>query len=418
MTLVADLHIHSHFSISTSKLLDPPHLDLWARRKGIGLLGTGDFTHPGWAEELESSLERTDTGFYALGEDHRLPAPGEAPGGPPGRARSFFRDRVLFVPSAEVCTIYRRDDRTRKVHHVILVPTLEDAATIRHRLGRLGKIASDGRPILGIDSRDLLELVLSACADAIFIPAHIWTPWFSVLGDKTGFSTIEECYGDLAGHITAVETGLSSDPPMNRRCGFLDRFALVSNSDAHSPEKLGREATLLRMDPSYEALASALGTRHGLVGTIEFHPQEGKYHYDGHRACGVRLTPQETREHAGICPVCSRPVTVGVLSRVQDLADRDEPAAVDSAIHQALIPLKEILSEILAVGPQTKTVSRAYDTIQACLGPELDILLHADVADIAEAAGPVLAEAIRRMREGEVRIEAGFDGEYGQIRVF
>jgi DNA helicase-2/ATP-dependent DNA helicase PcrA len=334
MRFVADLHIHSHFSISTSRELTPERLEAWARRKGIQVVGTGDATHPGWLSELKESLEPAEEGLYRL----RAEAAAASPGAP---LPPEYQGRVLpprFLLSAEVCTIYRRGDRTRKVHHLILLPGLAAAESLQRRLERVGSLVSDGRPVLGLDAQRLLEIVLESCPGSCFIPAHIWTPWFSALGDKSGFDSIEECYGELAGEIYAVETGLSSDPPMNWACSFLDRFALVSNSDAHSPEKLGREANLFDTELSYPAIIAALktgaiadgsssasagsSTPRGFLGTIEFFPQEGKYHYDGHRKCGVRWEPRQTLEKGGLCPVCGKPVTVGVLHRVAQLADR------------------------------------------------------------------------------------------------
>ena len=278
---IADLHIHSKYSRATSRDGDAPHLDLWARRKGIGLLGTGDFTHPAWRAELTEMLEEAEEGLYRLRDEYRLPC--ETAG-----------DTPRFVVSGEISTIYKRGGKTRKVHHVILLPGLEAAETLSHRLEAIGNLHSDGRPILGLDSRDLLEITLDCCPRAIFIPAHIWTPHFSLFGAFSDFSTLEECYGDLSGHIHALETGLSSDPPMNRRLSMLDRYLLVSNSDAHSPAKLGREANVLEGAPSYPALRRALETGEGLHGTVEFYPEEGKYHLDGHRRCQCCLEPAET----------------------------------------------------------------------------------------------------------------------------
>ena len=283
--LIADLHIHSRFSRATSRECDAPHLDLWARRKGVDLLGTGDFTHPAWRKELSEALEPAGEGVFALKEALRLPCEVE------GEAR--------FVLSAEISSIYKKDGRTRKVHNVILMPSFEAAERLSVRLERVGNLHSDGRPILGLDCRDLLEMTLEACPEAVFIPAHIWTPHFSLLGAFSGFDSIEECFGDLSCHIRALETGLSSDPPMNWRVSALDGRTLVSNSDAHSPAKLAREANLLSCETSYPALRRAIETGEGFEGTIEFFPEEGKYHLDGHRACDVCLEPSETHAHGG-----------------------------------------------------------------------------------------------------------------------
>jgi len=425
MRFVADLHIHSHYSISTSRDLDPEHLDAWARRKGIAVVGSGDATHPGWLAELKERLAPAEEGLFTLR--------GGAPQASATPDRPQERGRVLpprFLLSAEVSTIYRREDRTRKVHHLVLLPGFEAAEALQRRLEHIGSLTSDGRPVLGLDSRSLLEIVLESCPGACFIPAHIWTPWFSALGDKSGFDSIEECYGGLSGQIYAVETGLSSDPPMNRACSFLDRFALVSNSDAHSPEKLGREANLFDTELSYPGILAALKTAAqggstpdstGFLGTIEFFPQEGKYHYDGHRKCGVRWEPRQTLERGGVCPVCGKPVTVGVLHRVARLADRTLEAATPQKQRppfRSLIPLKEILAELAGTGAQSRQVSRRYDELlgQGCT--ELDLLLELPVAEVARLGGEVLGEAVRRMRAGEVRVEPGYDGEYGRVTLF
>ncbi|HKE67861.1 MAG TPA: UvrD-helicase domain-containing protein, partial [Nocardioidaceae bacterium] len=325
---------------------------------------------------------------------------------------------VRFLLSVEISTIYKRADRTRKVHHLIYLPDLEAAARFNRRLARVGNIGSDGRPILGLDSRDLLEIVLDSSDGGYLVPAHLWTPWFAVLGSKSGFDAVEDCYADLADHIFAVETGLSSDPAMNWRLSSLDRYRLVSNSDAHSPPMLGREATVFDTDLDYFAVRRSLETGDGLAGTIEFFPEEGKYHTDGHRKCGVRLTPLETQAHHGLCPECGKPVTVGVLSRVEELADRPEGFRPDDAPEvRSLLQLPLIMSELLGVGPKSKQVTGQIAGLTAALGPELDILQNVPVDDI-KGHSPLLAEAVDRLRRGEVIREAGFDGEYGVIRLF
>jgi uncharacterized protein (TIGR00375 family) len=433
MRFVADLHIHSHYSISTSRDLTPAHLQAWARRKGIQVVGTGDATHPGWLAELKESLQPAEEGLFTLRSGAAADSDASStPAAIAGGALPEYRGRVLpprFLLSAEVCTIYRRGERTRKVHHLILLPGFTAAEALQRRLERVGSLVSDGRPVLGLDAQHLLEIVLETCPGACFIPAHIWTPWFSALGDKSGFDSIEECYGELAAEIFAVETGLSSDPPMNWACSFLDRFALVSNSDAHSPEKLGREANLFEAELSYPAIVGALktaasaggGAPHaGFIGTIEFFPQEGKYHYDGHRKCGVRWEPRQTLEKGGLCPVCGKPVTIGVLHRVAQLADRGLEAAAPSRRpgYQPLIQLKEILAELEGVGAQSRQVSRRYDELLAGGGTELGLLLEQPVPEVARLGGDALGEAVRRMRAGEVRVDPGYDGEYGRITLF
>ena len=320
----------------------------------------------------------------------------------------------------EISTIYKKSDKTRKIHHLIYAPDFATADRIAERLGRIGNIKSDGRPILGLDSRDLLEITLESGPGAYLVPAHIWTPWFAALGSQSGFDTIADCYGDLAPHIFAVETGLSSDPPMNWRVSFLDRYRLTSNSDAHSPGKLGREATAFDCDMDYFALRRALETGAGYVGTVEFFPEEGKYHLDGHRKCEVRLTPKETLQHGGRCPVCGEKVTVGVEHRVEVLGGSRlrGDAARDRRRGRELVPLPEMLSEIAASGVGSKTVDRMYDRVVGALGPELSILGEVPVEDIARAESSVLAEAITRLRAGKVIRDAGYDGEYGVIKLF
>jgi DNA helicase II / ATP-dependent DNA helicase PcrA len=413
MELVADLHVHSRFSRATSGDLDLEHLWLSAQRKGIGLVGTGDFTHPGWFAELEQKLRPAEPGLYELRPELCAALEGELP--PSCRARG---SGVRFLLTVEVSCIYKRDDKVRKVHNLIGLPGLEAAAELCRLLGRIGNLQSDGRPILGLDSRDLLELALEASPRAVLIPAHIWTPWFSVLGSRSGFDSIEQCYRDLAGQIFCVETGLSSDPPMNWRLASLDRYALCSSSDAHSPGKLGREATLLDCELSYDAIFAALRDRRGVRGTLEFFPEEGKYHLDGHRTCGVRLTPAQTLAYSGRCPSCGKPVTVGVLSRVEELADRPEGSKPEGAAgFVSLVGLGEVLGEVLGVGADTQTVQRAVATLLQKLGPELGILRSAPGEELRALGGPALAEAVARMRRGEVRIEGGYDGEFGRVHL-
>ncbi|MCI5955401.1 MAG: UvrD-helicase domain-containing protein [Clostridiales bacterium] len=403
---IADLHIHSKYSRATSRDCDAPHLDLWARQKGIALIGTGDFTHPAWRAELAEALEPAEEGLYRLKAPLVLP---HAIGGEHPTPR--------FVVSGEISTIYKRDGKTRKVHHVILLPSLEDAETLAHRLEAIGNLHSDGRPILGLDSRDLLEITLDTCPEAIFIPAHIWTPHFSVFGAFSDFETLEECYGDLTGHIHALETGLSSDPPMNRRLSMLDRYTLVSNSDAHSPSKLGREANLLTCALSYPALKKAIDTGEGFEGTIEFYPEEGKYHLDGHRNCHCCLEPAQTVALDGRCPVCGRKLTVGVLHRVEALADRSEPIALPKP-YESLIPLPELLAACMGVSPASKRIQESYFDLLKRLGPEFHILRNMPVDEAERAAGFAFAEGLRRLRNGQVIRKAGYDGEYGVISLF
>jgi len=409
MKLIADFHIHSRFSRATSKELTPEEIDYWAKIKGLSIVGTGDFTHPKWRAELKEKLDPVEPGLYRLKEkfrikDRMLPAE-------PGPVR--------FVFSAEISCIYKKAGSVRKLHHLILAPSLPSAEQISKTLSRIGNLNADGRPILGMDSKDLLSLVLESDEQAVLIPAHIWTPWFSLFGSMSGFDAIEDCFEDLTGQIFALETGLSSDPAMNWRLSSLDRFSLVSNSDAHSAKNLAREANIFDCAPDYFQMMNALrDPAQGYLGTVEFFPQEGKYHYDGHRKCGLRFSPKETKKHQGLCPVCKKPLTIGVMNRVDALADRDDPNQPSRAPgFKSLIPLAEVLGEILDIGPQSRAVEKEYFRLVSRLGPELKILLDAPISEI-EKEFPALALAAQRMRQGEVKVEPGYDGEYGRIKVF
>ncbi|MFD2766333.1 UvrD-helicase domain-containing protein [Micromonospora eburnea] len=413
---VADLHIHSKYSRACSRDLTLPNLARWARRKGIGVLGTGDFTHPAWYDHLRETLHPAEPGLFRLSPEAERDIARQLP---PRLASEAESDPARFLLSVEISTIYKRDDRTRKVHHLIYLPDLDAVARFNAALGRIGNLGSDGRPILGLDSRDLLEITLEASPDGYLVPAHIWTPWFSALGSKSGFDAIADCYADLAEHVFAVETGLSSDPEMNWRVGSLDRYRLVSNSDAHSLPALGREATVFASARDYFAMREALRTGDGLAGTIEFFPEEGKYHADGHRLCGVNWSPERTRAAGGRCPECGKPLTVGVLSRVDELADRPaghRPAHAREVTH--LVPLAEILGEINKVGARSKKVDGKLTELIAALGPELEILTSTPLDEIGRIGGELLAEGIGRLRRGEVRRVPGYDGEYGVITLF
>lgn len=411
MPFYADLHIHSKYSRATSRDCDLENLMFWGRKKGITVIGTGDFTHPAWYAELVEKLVPAEPGLFRLREDLEREVQRKLPPACQGETR--------FMLSVEISTIYKKGDKTRKVHHLIYAPSLEQAGMINQKLGKIGNIRSDGRPILGLDSRHLLEIVLSAGEGCYLVPAHIWTPWFSVLGSKSGFDRVDDCYADLAKHVFAVETGLSSDPEMNWRISHLDRYRLMSNSDAHSPQKLGREACVFNTEMNYFAMRKALETGIGYGGTAEFFPEEGKYHMDGHRNCGVRFSPEESRAHAGICPACKKPLTLGVLYRVMELADRKEnfkPA--QAASYKNIIPLPEVISEIVRSGVASQKVSQPYELLLSRLGDELTILSEAPVEEIRRESSTLVAEAIGRMRSGQVIREAGYDGEYGRIRLF
>ena len=411
MAFYADLHVHSKYSRATSRNCDLEHLALWARKKGITVVGTGDFTHPAWLAELQDKLVPAEPGLFRLRPDLERSVAERLPRACHGPTR--------FMLSVEISTIYKKDEATRKIHHLIYAPDFATVEAFNHRLGKIGNLKSDGRPILGLDSRHLLEIALESGPGAYLVPAHIWTPWFAALGSKSGFDSIDRCYADLAPHIFAVETGLSSDPPMNWRVSSLDRFRLVSNSDAHSPEKLGREACVFTGGLDYFAIRKALETGQGYAGTVEFFPEEGKYHLDGHRACQVRLEPRETRAAGGTCAVCGKALTVGVMHRVEVLADRtdDAPPATAGGV-QSLVPLPEVLSELYEVGSKSKRVSQHYEQLLGQLGPELPLLTELPLDDIRRVTSSLFAEAITRLREHRVIREAGYDGAYGTIRLF
>lgn len=408
MKMIADLHIHSRFSMATSKEGTPENLDFWARKKGISLIGTGDFTHPVWREELKERLVSEGNGLYRLRDEYVKE-----------ESRKFPGEGTRFVVSGEISSIYKKNGKTRKVHNVILLPGLEAADAMAQRLEKIGNIHSDGRPILGLDSHDLLEMMLDVCPEGILIPAHIWTPHFSVLGAKSGFDSVEECFEELAPYIHALETGLSSDPAMNWRISKLDRYQLVSNSDAHSPSKLGREANLLDIDCSYEGLYRAIQTGEVLEGTVEFFPEEGKYHFDGHRKCGVSLSPVEAERLGGICPVCGKKLTMGVDHRVEQLADRAEGfVKKDGKKYESLVPLPEVISTCMGYSAASKKVQGCFEQMIQTLGTEFDILRNVPSEDIKSCAGERIAEGIENVRTGNVKRIPGYDGEYGKIELF
>ena len=408
MKIIGDLHIHSRFSMATSKEGTPENLDFWARKKGISLIGTGDFTHPAWRAELRERLIPEGNGLYRLKEEYVKE-----------ESRKFSGEGTRFVVSGEISSIYKKNGKTRKVHNVILLPGLEVADAMAQCLEKIGNIHSDGRPILGLDSHDLLEMMLDVCPEGILIPAHIWTPHFSVLGAKSGFDSVEECFEELTPYVHALETGLSSDPAMNWRISGLDRYQLVSNSDAHSPSRLGREANLLDIDCSYEGLYQAIQTGKGLEGTVEFFPEEGKYHFDGHRKCGVSLSPTEAERLGGICPVCGKKLTMGVDHRVEQLADREEGfVKEDGRKYESLVPLPEVISACMGYSTASKKVQGCFEQMLQKLGTEFDILRNVPAEDIKSCAGERIAEGIENVRTGHVKRIPGYDGEYGKIELF
>ncbi len=396
MAFVADLHIHSKYSRATSKDMDVAHITEGAKSKGIGLMGTGDFTHHLWLEELKSKLEPTDKGL-------------------------FVHEGVHFVLSAEISSIYSKNGRTYRIHNVILAPSFKSVDAINRALGAVGNLASDGRPILGLDAEELAKIVFDIDENCIFIPGHIWTPWFGLFGSNSGFDRIEDCFGKQTQKIFALETGLSSDPAMNWRLSALDRFSLVSNSDSHSPMKIGREANVFDCEMSYFAIRDALRTKDKkkFLYTIEFFPQEGKYHFDGHRTCGVRFSPQESALHKGRCPKCGKPLTIGVMNRVHQLADRPEGFVPDNAIpYKSFIPLDEIIADAKGIGKGSVAVEKEYRQLIAHFGTEFEILTQVPQEDLDRLANPKVAEGIARVRAGRVTVEPGFDGEYGTVAIF
>ena len=409
MRFIADLHVHSRYSRATSAAMVPAGMWKWAQLKGITVLGTGDFTHPRWFKDLTEMLEPVGNGLFFLKAELKTKDVPESCGAD-----------VFFLLSVEISCIYRKNDKTRKVHSILFAPDFATAARISLALSKIGNIGSDGRPILGLDAKELLRIALDASPEVLFVPAHIWTPHFSVLGASSGFDSLEECFEELTPHIRAIETGLSSDPPMNRRLSALDKVTLISNSDAHSPPKIGREANIFDGDVSYGAIMEAIKTGKGFEGTLEFFPEEGKYHYDGHRACGVSFSPEETIRHDYLCPVCGKRVTVGVMHRVEKLADREAGFTADGTPdYRSLIPLPEILAEAMKVGAGSKAVNNEYVKLLSRLGNEFGILLDTPLDEIERAGGnPLVREAVLRMRAGKVHIAPGYDGEYGKIRIF
>lgn len=408
---LADLHVHSLYSRATSKQSDLAGLSAWAMLKGIEVIGTGDFTHPVWLAQLKRQLVEAEPGLFRL-RDQKIPSALSA--------EVQVKSTTRFMLSSEISCIYRQAGKTRKVHLILYVPDFASADRICQRLDSIGNLHADGRPILGLSARDLLAILLESSDQGFMVPAHIWTPWFSLFGAKSGFDQIEECFGDLSDQIFALETGLSADPEMIRRISALDRFTLVSNSDCHSPSKLGREATLFETELDFFSIRQALKKPStGFGGTVEYFPEEGKYYWDGHRKCGVTMNPQKNDGKDQICPICQKPVTMGVLRRVMDLADRHEPIYPKGQNRfYRLLPLVDLLAEICQVGPMSKTVMKEYRRTIALFGSELQLLLEWDPEEIAARHSTLLGEAVKRIRSGKVTLIPGFDGEYGKVRLF
>lgn len=388
--------------------MSPESIWKWAQLKGISVIGTGDFTHPAWFKELNEKLEASGNGLFKLRKNFRANDIPES-----------CKADVSFMLTAEISCIYSKNGKTRKIHSILFVPDFASAAKISIALAKIGNLNADGRPILGLDAKRLLKIVLNEAPDSMLVPAHAWTPHFSIFGAESGFDFFEECFEDLTPYIYAIETGLSSDPLMNWRLSALDKITLISNSDAHSPSKIGREANIFDTEISYKAIIEAIKTRKGFIGTIEFFPEEGKYHYDGHRTCGISMSPKETIKHNYLCPICGKKVTIGVIHRVEKLADRDEGFKPNSSpSFHSIIPLPEIIAEVLKIGPNSKAVDKEYQNLLQKLGNEFKILMDAPLNDISHASSALMKEAISCMREGKVHIAPGYDGEYGKIKIF
>jgi uncharacterized protein (TIGR00375 family) len=398
MLLFADLHIHSKYAYATSKFMDLQHIAAAAKAKGIGILATGDFTHPLWFKELKAKLRQTGEG-------------------------TFSYEGIYFCLNVEVSNIYRRNGRVYKVHNLVFAPDLSAAEKLNKKFAAYGKLASDGRPILKLDSEEMVRMVLDISGDCMVVPSHAWTPHFGVFGSASGFDSFEECFGAETRHIHAIETGLSSDPAMNWRVSALDRITLISNSDAHSAANLGREVNAFDIkDPSrlYEEIASILKTKDParFLCTVEFFPEEGKYHFDGCRLCGERMEPAATIRHGGRCPKCGRPATIGVLHRVEKLADRKEGVKPAGTIpYKRLLQLNTVIAEALGVGKTSKRVGKIYETLVGEFGSELNVLLNVPEKELQHIPEPRVAAAILKMRNGDVDIQPGYDGEYGTVRI-
>jgi len=404
MKFVADFHLHSKYSRATSRDMDLENLDKWAKIKGIKVLGTGDFTHPEWLRNLKEKLTPTENGLFRLKS-----------------TKSGNTEETRFILTTEISCIYSKKGKVRKIHTIIFAPSFEIVDKINTHLGWIGNLAADGRPILGLDAKELAKIVLNISQNCLVVPAHLYTPWFSLFGSRSGFDSIEECFEDYSKYIFAGETGLSSDPPMSWRNSTLDKITLISNSDAHSPSKIGREANVFDTEISYPAIIGAIKEKdpQKFLYTIEFYPEEGKYHYDGHRLCGISLSPQESKKYNNICPNCGRPLTIGVLNRIEQLADRPNGFKPENTIpFKSLIPLEEIIADAVGQGVGTVTVEKEYKNLIEKFGNEFNVLIDVPRQELEAVTLPEIAEGITRVREGKVFIEPGYDGVYGKIRIF
>ena len=396
MEFLADFHIHSKYSRATSRDMDIEHIAEWAKLKGVTLMGTGDFTHHLWLEELKANLEDLGNGLFK------------------------YRD-IYFMLTTEISSIYSKKGRGYRIHNLIFAPSFKTVDKINDTLSRRGNLSSDGRPILGLDAAELARIIFDIDEDCFFVPAHAWTPWFSLFGSMSGFDRIEDCFEGQTPKIFAIETGLSSDPAMNWRWSPLDRYSLISNSDSHSPSRIGREANVLNCQLTYKDIIDVLKNKdkNRFLYTIEFFPEEGKYHFDGHRLCGVRFSPVQTREHKNICPKCGKRLTVGVMNRVEQLSDRAKGYVPNGAIpYKNLIPLDEIIAEARGVTKASKAVGADYRMAVSRFGTEFEILLRTEREDLEKHLSKRLADAILRVRQGQVIVQPGFDGEYGKVSIF
>ncbi len=398
MKFIADFHIHSKYSRATSEKTDLENISKWASIKGVKVIACGDFTHPQWFKELEDNLKPAETGLF-----------------------QYKDSETRFILTAEISCIYSKGGKVRKIHIVVVVPSLEVARKINDRLGAIGNLKSDGRPILGLDAKELLKIVLDVSPECLFVPAHCLTPWFGLFGSKSGFDSLEECFEEQSKYIYAVESGLSADPAMIWRIPDGRRIAIISNSDAHSPEKIGREANVFDVNLDYDSIINAIKTRDNkkFLHTIEFYPQEGKYYGDGHRACNICLTGKESLAYSETCPSCGRALTVGVMNRVEKLSDKPEGFIPEGAVpFKSIVPLKEIIGEALGVGPGSKAVDKEYIKLINAFRSEFNILLDVSTEKMKSVAFSKIAEGVQRVRDGKVNISPGFDGEYGKVSIF
>ncbi len=430
MQIIADLHIHSKYSRAVSKEMTLQNIALWAKKKGINVISTGDFTHPVWLKSIKKELTPAEPGLFKLKSSLKSEATKSKENPETSNLEEFpvmsvledgrFQDFLIktrFILGTEISSIYKKNGKVRKIHSLIFTPSIESVEKINKELSKIGNLKSDGRPILGLDTKELLKIILKVDKRSVLIPAHAWTPWFSIFGSMSGFNSLKECFEELSDKIFAIETGLSSDPKMNWRVSSLDKISLISNSDAHSLPKLGREANIFNTDLSYDGIMDAIKSKDKkkFISTIEFFPEEGKYHYDGHRSCNISVNP--TKSKSDICPVCKKKLTVGVLHRVNELANREPTKKNNTIPYKSIIPLTEIISEVEKVGVKSKKVTGIYEKMLGALGDEFHILLDAHIKEVEKVSGKKIARAIDNMRKEKVKIEPGYDGEFGKISI-